>query len=74
MNNEENKQDDIYTVDIPIDPELSKKIELRGHRWKQQGPHIICKSCDMRHAYYIGIDKQLVGINKEGYPLFAKRS
>lgn len=74
MNNEKNIQDDKYTEEVLIDLELSKKIELRGHRWKQQGPYIVCKSCDMAHAYHIGINKMLVGMNEEGYPLFAKRS
>jgi hypothetical protein len=43
------------------------------HDWRQQGSYLVCKSCELTHAVYIGIDKVFVGYNKEGEPLLKKR-
>lgn len=40
-----------------------------NHEWRQQGPYIICKSCQLEHASWIGMNKQMVGIDKEGKPI-----
>lgn len=54
---------------IRIDP---KQVEIfganEGHRWVQQGPYIICKSCVLPHSIHIGMDKKLVGYNEDGSP------
>jgi len=44
------------------------------HDWKQKGPYLVCKSCEIEHAVWIGMDKIMVGINKEGKPILKKRS
>jgi len=46
---------------------------LLGHEWRQQGPYIICKSCDLEHALHIGMNKILVGFTKKGKPILEKR-
>ena len=43
------------------------------HSWRQEGPYIICKSCELIHATFIGMDKWLVGLNSEGQQLFKKK-
>lgn len=40
-----------------------------NHDWRQQGPYIICKSCEIEHATWVGIDKQMVGIDEKGLPI-----
>lgn len=43
------------------------------HDWRQQGFYLICKSCEIQHAVFIGGDKLLVGLDEEGKPIFNKR-
>lgn len=45
---------------------------LSGHEWKQQGPYLVCHSCEIRHATYIGMGKLLVGI-EDGKPILERR-
>jgi len=40
------------------------------HEWRQQGPYLICKSCDIQHAVYIGMKKKLIGLEEDGKPIF----
>lgn len=46
---------------------------LSGHEWRQQGPYLICKSCELTHALYIGMNKILVGFREDGKPILEKR-
>lgn len=39
------------------------------HDWKQQGIYLICKSCELHHAVFIGVDKMMVGVNDKGQPI-----
>jgi hypothetical protein len=43
-----------------------------SHDWRQMGPYIVCKSCDLEHAVYVGVKKQMVGINEQGQPILKK--
>ena len=43
-----------------------------NHLWRQEGPYIICKSCELVHAIYIGMEKILVGLEEEK-PIFKTR-
>ena len=43
------------------------------HDWRQQGPYLVCKSCDIEHATYIGMGLLLTGIDSEGKPILVKR-
>lgn len=43
------------------------------HEWRQRGPYIECRSCELIHAQYIGMDKLLVGLNEKGQPLFKSK-
>lgn len=44
------------------------------HDWRQKGPYLVCKSCEIEHAVYIGMEKILVGLNENGQPILEKRS
>lgn len=48
-------------------------IPAGSHGWRQQGPYLVCKSCELEHAVYIGPDKMMVGLNKEGKPILENR-
>ena len=43
------------------------------HEWRQQGCYLVCKSCELIHAVYIGMDKLMVGLDSQGHPLFKNR-
>jgi hypothetical protein len=43
------------------------------HEWRQEGGYIICRSCELEHAVWIGMDKILVGLNKDGKPILKNR-
>jgi len=43
------------------------------HNWKQEGPYICCRSCDVEHAIWIGMEKIMVGIDDEGRPILKPR-
>lgn len=43
------------------------------HDWRQQGPYLVCKSCEIEHATYIGMEKLLIGLNENGQPILKAR-
>ena len=43
------------------------------HLWRQQGYYLICHSCNLHHAVFIGMDKIMVGETSEGEPILHKR-
>lgn len=43
------------------------------HEWRQQGPYLVCKSCDLEHAVWIGTEKMLVGIEENGNAILKTR-
>lgn len=45
-----------------------------SHDWRQRGPYLVCKSCEIEHAVFIGMEKILTGLNKEGQPILKKRN
>lgn len=44
------------------------------HEWRQMGPYLVCKSCEVEHASYIGMSQLLVGLDSEGVPILKDRS
>lgn len=43
------------------------------HIWRQQGPYIVCKDCELHHATYIGMNKEMYGEDENGKPLLRDR-
>jgi len=43
------------------------------HTYRQSGPYLVCKSCELTHAIWIGINKVMIGENKDGTPILKKR-
>lgn len=43
------------------------------HDWRQQGGYLVCKSCEIQHAVYIGMNKLLIGLNPDGTPILKPR-
>lgn len=40
------------------------------HNWRAEGIYLVCRSCEIEHALYIGPNKMFVGMNEEGKPIF----
>lgn len=62
----ESEQLDFTKPDFDFKPSES-------HDWRQQGPYLICKSCDIEHASFVGVDRVLVGLNELGQPILKVR-
>jgi hypothetical protein len=44
-----------------------------NHTYRQNGPYLVCKSCELQHAVWVGIDKIMVGQNEKGEPILKSR-
>lgn len=67
--NEENGESE--TLDFNNPSFIFKPNE--NHAWRQQGPYLVCKSCEIEHGSYVGMEKILIGLNKKGQPILKKR-
>jgi hypothetical protein len=71
--NEEEEKDESATEVLDFNrPDFEFKPK-ENHNWIQQGPYLVCKSCEIEHATYIGMGKIMVGLNDQGQPLFKRR-
>ena len=50
-----------------------KYVPNGHHDWKQQGYYLICKSCGLELAIWIGSKYLLVGIREDGMPIVKTR-
>ena len=48
------------------------KFKAKNCHYKQQGYYLICQTCEIQHAVYIGPDKRMVGEKKDGTPILQK--
>lgn len=39
------------------------------HVYRQQGFYLVCMSCELQHAIFIGPNKHMVGETEEGEPI-----
>lgn len=73
--NEENiqPQDEPITENLDFTkPDFEFKPK-EVHDWRQRGFYLVCKSCEIEHATYIGSEKLLIGLNPDGQPIFKRR-
>lgn len=48
-------------------------IPKGNHSWRQQGYYLVCRSCEIEHATWIGPNKIMVGIDEKGNPILKNR-
>ena len=65
---QESKTDETSKENIEILEKTFEFIPKGIHSWKQQGPYLICSSCELQHAVWIGVSKWLVGFEEDGSP------
>jgi len=44
-----------------------------SHEWRQRGYYLVCVSCDLQHAIFIGENKIMVGTKEDGTPILMDR-
>lgn len=42
-------------------------------KYRQRGPYLICTSCEIQHATWIGMEKIMVGEDANGKPIVRSR-
>ena len=67
--NLKNSEEKEYDFDNPEFVFAPKGI----HNWRQEGPYVVCRSCEIEHAIWIGMDKMMIGIDSEGKPILKDR-
>jgi len=76
--NQENDYEDINQIKPEdkafeeVNPVVYKFIPKGYHSWRQQGYYLVCKSCDLQHAVFIGPNLVMVG-ERDGKPILEKR-
>jgi len=43
------------------------------HTYRQEGFYLVCKSCELHHAVFIGQNMVMVGETEEGQPILKNR-
>ena len=77
---ENNEEELIDNSEEKIEPETEKmdftkpdfQFIPKGCQYRQNGPYLVCYSCDLKHAVWIGMDKMMVGENEKG-PILKRR-
>jgi len=67
-------------IEDPIEDEIEEFkpdftfIPKGRHIYRQQGPYLICRECQLDHAVYVGMEKIMVGEDEDGTPILKLRS
>ena len=75
VKNDETEETPISPITETLDfdkPSYVFKPEA-GHEWKQRGPYLVCISCELQHAVWIGMEKIMVGQEENGKPILKNR-
>ena len=70
---EEEKQNEALTEELDFTKPTFEFIPKGSHGWSQRGPYLVCKSCELEHASFIGMESIMVGISEDGQPILERR-
>lgn len=76
MNEQKEKNDAVEEIQ-EYGEVLQKEYEFTPHalcKYKQRGPYLVCTSCELQHAVFIGMDKMMVGEDEDGRPIIQRRT
>lgn len=68
MKQEKPKKNKAYVEDASFEKADYKFIPKGDCCFKQQGPYLVCQTCELKHSIYIGNKKMMVG-EKNGKPI-----
>lgn len=69
---DEIKQEDPYET-ADLDQPAFKFIPTGRHSYRQEGYYLVCRSCELHHAVFIGPEKVMVGEDEKGTPILKSR-
>lgn len=55
-----------------IRADAHEKAKNTRHRWRQKGFYLVCNTCEIPHASFIGPGVQMVGEEENGTPILSK--
>lgn len=70
--NEETEKIDEIQEELDFNKPDFTFIPKGVHEWRQEGYFLVCRSCELVHATFLGPDKVIVG-EKNGKPIIKKR-
>ena len=73
MENEETKETEPISEDLDFNNPSFKFIPDGRHSYRQGGAYLVCRTCSLHHAVYIGMQKIMVGEKEDGTPILEKR-
>lgn len=44
------------------------------HMYRQEGPYLVCRTCELHHSVYVGMENIMIGENENGEPILRRRS
>lgn len=44
------------------------------HTYRQEGGYLVCKSCTLHHAVWVGMERLMVGESPDGTPILKLRT
>jgi len=73
-------EENLENIEEKIEPETEKmdftkpdyQFIPKGCQYRQNGIYLVCYSCDLKHAVYIGPNKMMVGETENG-PILVDR-
>lgn len=71
-----NRESEVVEEDLQPETKLFNNIQYfppGKHVWRQQGPYLVCRECELQHAIYIGMEKIMIGEDSEGKPMLRDR-
>ncbi len=72
-NQQENQENDEVSEVLDFNRPSYSFVPQGSHDWRQQGYYLVCKSCEIQHATWIGEKKVMVGLDEKGMPILKKR-
>lgn len=71
--NEEQQNEEPIVEELDFTKPDFQFIPKGSHQWRQQGPYLVCRSCELEHATYIGMEYIMKGITEDGQPILERR-
>jgi hypothetical protein len=68
-----NQQDEVLEEDTSTKLEKDFEFTPHGCQFRQRGPYLVCISCEVQHATYLGMDRIMVGEDSDGKPIIKIR-
>jgi len=66
------KTEEVEKEELHFDKPDFEFIPKNCH-YRQEGPYLVCQSCIVKHAVWIGMEKIMIGVDKDGSPILQKR-